>query len=50
MDESTRLILMVVALPVCICVIVGGALPRDFCMSIMRPSLGANSLWLSGRL
>ena len=50
MDESSRLISMVVALPGCICVMVGGVLHRDFCISIMRPSLGANSLWLSGRL
>ena len=50
MDESARLISMVVALPGCMCDGGGGVLHRDFCISIMRPSLGANSLWLSGRL
>ena len=45
MDESTRLISMVVALPGCICVMVGGGvLHKDVCKSIIRPSLGANSL------
>ena len=44
MGESSRLISMVVALPGCICVMVGGLLHKDLCKSIMRPSLGANSL------
>ena len=44
MDESSRLISMVVALPGCICVMSGGLLHRDLRKSIMRPSLGANSL------
>ena len=51
MGESARLISMVVSLPGYICVMVGGGgLHRNFRKSIMRPSLGANSLWFSGRL
>ena len=50
MGKLSRLILMVVALPGCICVMVGGVWHKDLCRSIMRPSLGDSSLWLSGRL
>ena len=44
MGESSSLISMVVALHGCICVMVGEGLHKDLCKSIMRPSLGANSL------
>ena len=50
MGELSRLISMVVALPGCICVMVGGMWHKDLCRSIMRPSLGDSSLWLSRRL
>ena len=46
----SRLNSMLVALPGCMCVMEGGVWYSVLCMRIMRPSLGARSWWLSGRL